>query len=365
MLLGALVLGACGADSDPAPASTPVPTPSTLDYKVDEPGPFRAGHRVISTSYQPPNGLPERTIKVHLWYPTTDTTGETTKYYSIFAEQAFENATLAPAVEAAGYPVHVHSHGAWGFAGNSSDLMRWMATHGWVAVAPDHAGHTLPENGKGGVPLRMYYLRAADIRASLDAVEKLPATDPLAGKARTDRVSMSGHSFGTNTTWAVLGARVNAATVQKYCDEGGHFAEPCAPGDVDALVDLGDPRVVAGIPMAGAPSEWFAGGFDDMKKPAMQMSAKGDQVGADKIWEAVKAPDFTWVEFEGGCHQLFGFGDCPDYPGTEGFVLVDTYAMAFVRQKVQGDAQPRTTEILGGQASISTKITYHRKETAP
>lgn len=360
-----LNLTACGGEGDAAPPAA-APTASTLDFPVEQKGPFRVGHRTITTSYQPPNGLPVRTLTVHLWYPTEDREGEAAKYVIFADKDSFENASLAPAVEAAGYPVHIHSHGSWGFGGNSAGVMRWFASHGWVTAAPDHAGHTLPEQGKGKIPLSIYYERPLDMRATLDALEQLPAADPLAGRLRTQQVSISGHSFGTHTTWAILGARYDTQVIQGYCDQADKFLEPCKPGEVDTFkTDLSDPRVVAGIPMAGAPTDWFGAGFNEVKRPVQQQSAVGDPVGADKLWEGASLSDFTWVEFSGGCHQLFGLGGCGDYEDEEGFRLVSVYALAFARRHVLGDSRASTVDLLGGRASISDKIVLRHKEPPP
>lgn len=365
LALGVLAAQALACGEEDAPAAPP-PAPSTLDFPLEQKGPFRVGHRTVTTRYQPPGGLPERTITVHLWYPTEDTEGEPVKYLLFPDKESLEGARLAPPVEAAGYPVHVHSHGMWGFAGNSAGVMRWFASHGWVAAAPDHAGNTLPEQKSEGIPLRIYYLRPLDIRATLDALDALPGGDPLAGKLRTKTVSMSGHSFGTNTAWATLGARYDTKKIEEFCAQPGKFSEPCAPGEVAVFEgDLSDPRVVAGVPMAGAPTDWFGAGLNEVKRPVQFQTATGDPVGADKLWNAASLSDFTWVEFEGGCHQLFGLGGCGDYEDEEGFRLVSVYALAHARRYVLGDPQEKTADLLGGKASLSSRITLRHKEPPP
>ena len=367
LLLGPLAFAVPGCgEGDEAPPASAAPSASTLDFPLDQRGPFRVGHRTLTTRYQPPNGHPERTLTVHLWYPTQDTAGEPVKYLIFNDKESLEGASLAAPVEAAGYPVHVHSHGMWGFAGNSAGVMRWFASHGWVVAAPDHEGNLLSDQSQGKIPLRIHYERPLDIRATLDALEQLPAGDPLAGKVRTQQVSMSGHSFGTHAVWAVLGARYDTQVIQGYCDQGEKFLEPCKPGDVDVFKgDLSDPRVVAGIPMAGTPGDWMGAGVNEAKRPLQQQSAAGDPVGADKLWEQSTLADFSWVEFVGGCHQLFGLGGCGDYEDEDGFRLVSIYALAFARRHVLGDSRAEAVDLLGGKRSISDKISYRRKEPAP
>ena len=80
-----------------------------------------------------------------------------------------------------GYPVIVHSHGWEGHAGNSAFMMRHFASHGWVAVAPDHTGNTLTDN-LDPFPSQFDYLRSFDIRESLNLLERLNQEDMMPGE---------------------------------------------------------------------------------------------------------------------------------------------------------------------------------------
>lgn len=370
----ALVAFASGCGDAGAETSTPaadagpqMPAGGLLDWAVDELGPFRVGYRTLETAYAPPGGGADRTLVVNVWYPTLDTEGVPPAYLHAFQDpDVLEGATLAPPVEPAGYPVHVYSHGHWGFGGTSSDLMHWFASHGWVAVAPDHAGNTLPEHIDGPLPIAMDYFRPMDISASLDALEALDPADPLAGKCRTDRVLMSGHSRGTVTTWAAGGAAFDTVSIQAMCDAGA-FAEPCTPADLAVFAaGLGDARVVAAIPMAGGVAAdepgWFGmTGYDAAAKPFMLMSGSADPVGAENVWARVTALDLTWLDFAGGCHQLFGLGGCPELEENEGWRLVDTYALSFARRHVLGDQGARVAAILDGSEVLSPKVGFEHK----
>ncbi|RYE90213.1 MAG: hypothetical protein EOO75_10545 [Myxococcales bacterium] len=129
---------------------------------------------------------------------------------------------------------------------------------------------------------------------------------------------------------------------------------------------LGDARVVAGVPMAGSAPEWFPGdAFDAAGKPALLLTAAGDPVRADEVYGQIAKLDFGWVEFAGGCHQLFALGGCPDFPASEGFALVDTYALALGRQHVLADTGARTLDIVHGRAALSPRVTVHRKDLTP
>jgi predicted dienelactone hydrolase len=371
VLVAIAVIGAgCGVEEvvSPAPlvdAGPDMPDGGLLDWEVDQLGPFHVGYRSLQTSYENPVSGATREITVNVWYPTLDTEGPSPAYLHAFLDpDVIEGATLAPPQDPAGYPVHLYSHGNWGFGGTSSDLMHWFASHGWVAIAPDHAGNTLPDM-VDKIPLAIHYLRTTDLSASLDVLENLPAGDPLSGKHRTDRVLLSGHSFGTLTAWATGGAEFDVASVQAKCD-AGDFSEPCQPDEIALFAaGLGDARIAAGLPMAGGVGDepgWFGlTGYDAAQKPYLLMSGSADPVGAENVFERVTALDFTWLDFVGGCHQLFALGGCQDLDEKEGWALVDTYALAFARRHILDDPSARIGAILDGSEILSDKVVFQKK----
>ncbi|UQA59649.1 alpha/beta hydrolase family protein [Polyangium aurulentum] len=348
---------------DPGPK---MPDGAPLDAPVDQLGPFRVGYRTFLHTYQPDGLGGPREIRIDLWYPTLDTEGTPPKYLNVFKDDdVLEGATVAPPWDPAGYPVHVHSHGAWAFGGTSADLMHYFASHGWVAIAPNHLGHTLPEHTEDLLPISLRILRSMDISASLDLLEDLPEGDPLAGKCRTDKAFLSGHSAGAQTTWSSAGAAFDMASVQAMCDSGT-FAAPCTPEELAIFeAGLGDDRIAAGLPMAGGVGDepgWFGNdGYDAAKNPFMLMSGTLDPVGAENVWERVKSLDYTWLDFEGGCHQLFALGGCSKLETYEGYALVNTYANAFARRHVLGDTSARVAAILDGSESLSPKVHFQHK----
>ncbi|MGZ5967918.1 MAG: alpha/beta hydrolase family protein, partial [Polyangiales bacterium] len=350
---------------DAAVSQIAMPTGDPLGWPVDAVGPFNVGHRAFDVTYTPPGQTSARTIPVDLWYPTLDAEGENPKYLMLFGDpDVFENASVAPPVhvypDGKGYPVHVYSHGSNGFGGTSSDMAHWFASHGWVYVAPNHVGNLLGA-GEGKRPVSLYYLRDTDITAALDGVEKLAAPDPLAGKLRTKRVLMSGHSFGTITAWASGGATFDPVAIKAKCD-AGEFTDPCKPEELDVFAKgVTDPRVVASIPMAGSASDWFtADGYDAPTIPFLIMSGTEDS-SSGPIFDRVKKLDLTWLSFIGGCHQLFALGGCPKFDEKLGWKLTNTWAFAFGRRHVLGDASAGVEKIIKGEQSLSDKIEYHHE----
>jgi len=153
---------------------------------VTEDGPFQVGHRSFDDTYALPDGG-QRTIRIHIWYPTHGIDGEHPRYLGAFRDDgSIEDAPLA-ADSGPTYPVHIHTHGRRGFAGASIDVLRRHVTHGWVLVGPDHTDDTFTD---AQIPLSgpVHYERILDVTETLDALEGLPADDPLAGKLRLDRV---------------------------------------------------------------------------------------------------------------------------------------------------------------------------------
>jgi len=344
----------CGGEEPPPP----LPEPAALH----EMGPYAVGYRTLSIDYEPEGQGVTRTIAINVWYPSSDTEGRRVTYAGLFIDHdSWMDATPAPPADAAGYPVHLHSHGHRGFGGTSAFLMRHYASHGWVAIAPDHTGNTFGDFTEPN-PTNLYFLRSMDASASLDALEALPETDPLAGLVRTDAVVMSGHSFGVTTAWGSVGAAYDVAGIQARCD-AGELA--CTDEEIAAFsAGVHDPRVVAAIGMAGAlRSQWYGDtGFASVSVPFFAMSGSLDDVGADAQFAQVMGLDLTWIDIEGGCHQAFALGSCDEITDDVAYPIVNEYALAFGRRHVLGDDDPSVLSALDGSREVSPLVTFQRKE---
>ena len=337
---------------------------TALTWDPTKPGNFGCGHRTLDMTYAPPGGLPSRTIPVHFWYPTNATEGDHPKYHSIADTVAFEGVPLAPTTWKSGLPVLVHSHGYKGFAGNSARLMCHFASHGWLAVAPEHIGNVINDT-PDKLPLSVYVHRPFDIRASLDFLGTLPTGDELVGKTDMGRVAMSGHSFGTYTAWAIGGATLNADWFHSSCTKGD--VTDCTDAQLAVLAgDVSDKRAQVVLPLAGAPrSEIGDASFDTAKVPVLQMSGSLNDVGDGPVFAEVSKVDLTWVDVDGGCHQLFGLGNnsfvepgvpCSQLPDEEGFSLVNPFALSYVRYHVLADRSDPVKGIVEGTTSLSPKV---------
>jgi predicted dienelactone hydrolase len=330
-------------------------------WPVDQPGPNGAGMHKWSVTYSPGEGLPERTIALALWYPTTDAEGEAaTDTLGLPLEGVLAEASLAPDAWGGSYPVVVHSHGYQGWSGNSEFLGRYFATHGWLFLAPDHTNNTLADH-EDPLPTAHYIHRPLDIRAALDALQAEPT---FGARAATDRVLLSGHSFGVYTSWAAGGAAYDLDRVEERCLAGEVGDGSCTEAERALFAsDLSDPRVVATLPLAGSYSQdWFgASGYLGIQGPVMEMSGSEDDVGADDQWALMTDINLSWVEIAGGCHQTFGLGTCPTLDAETGFAIIDTYALAFARAQVLGDTDPTVLGILDGSIAVSELVTYQTR----
>lgn len=341
LLLLTAALAACsgGKDSTATPddsgGSAQGPDWRTFDAEVS--GPFAVGHVTLTHTYTAFEGDTPRTIPIDVWYPTTDTSGTPASYYLGTDELAFEDAALAPSIYPDGYPVHIHSHGYQGWGATSAFLMRHFASHGWIAVAPNHVGNLLADTVE---PLHTahYIHRPRDIQESLDALlDTFSDTD-------VSRVVLSGHSFGAAyTTWANGGAGFD--NVEQACETGeGIPAGSCTPEELAAFTSgtLSDSRVAAIIPMAGSVRETFFGttGYQTVQGPVMFLSGtKDNPESAQQHWDTATGIPFTWVSLEGGCHQTFALGTCDTLDPALGYTIVQTYTLAFARQQILGDTR--------------------------
>ena len=340
-----------------------------LSWSVTRPGPFNCGHRVLETAYTPPGGLAARTITVEVWYPSNVAEGEHPNYLHLFRDKiAWDDVPPAPPAFPAGMPVLVHSHGHKGFPGNSARLMCYAASHGWLAVAPEHVGDTLGD-APDTVPLAVYIERPLDIRAALNLVRDLPTTDPLARQADLSHVAMSTHSFGSYSGWAAGGATVDDAAVRAACADGS--VTNCTETQIAALAtDMREPRVQALVLMAGAPRPFFDnGGYDAVRVPVLMMSGSLNTVSNDKIYDSVTKLDIGWLVVDGGCHQLFGLGnsvlggpECAVLPDEDGFALVNPWVLAYARYHVLADRGAEVKGLVEGTTSLSP-LTHLRHKT--
>lgn len=230
-----LVLGACGDDADPAASSgaarsaessttTAVDAEPTIDTATL--GPHQVGRRTV-TVVDP--SREDRELTVDVWYPTDVTDGDASTYsFAPGIEYDSDVALDGPPVSSEGpFPLVVYSHGSGGLRYVASYFTETLASHGFVVVAPDHAGNTTLDQFLGtSDPMETIARnRPLDVSVVISAVVDGAVLGDISEAVDPEEIAVTGHSFGGFTALAV----------------GGGF------GDISA-----DPRVSAVVAMAPA-----------------------------------------------------------------------------------------------------------------
>lgn len=299
----------------------------SLDWDVDEKGPYQVGYSTQESSYSLLGQT--HTTLINIWYPTEDTTGDAARYFSILPdEEVFVDASWADPVDEQVFPLLVFSHGSWLYGGSSAFLPRFFASHGWVVVAPDHTGHLLSDYGDD-VEASTLYLRPFNTAAAIELMASYG--EPV----DTEQVILAGYSFGATDVWMSAGAQMDTEGLELSCETD--FPSGCLE-DEQALFAQGftDSRVAGIIPMAGANRySWVSiEGRSHLDVPVLLMSGTEDDDDPQTLMDNIEGTDITWLSIEGGCHQLFSVGACPELPTEEGYAIVRSHALSFSRDIV-------------------------------
>lgn len=325
-------------------------SPEWLEYDIQSLGPFSVGHIQYEHSYTPIDGQPERSIVIDIWYPSTDDLGENAQYLYGVDPLAFEDASIAAPIYEEGYPIHLHSHGYRGWGATSSDLMRQFASHGWIAIAPNHTNNLLGDH-ESPLPVSHYIHRSLDLHESLNILEEMDDFSNL----QSSHVLMSGHSFGAGySTWSVGGA--NFTQTEAFCETGSGLEDEsirCTEAEKELFLSgsLKDPRISAIIPMAGTIRQTFFGdsGHEGVDIPVLFLSGTEDgHESAQAHSQAMSMIDFRWLSLEGGCHQTFALGQCSTLDVDLGFSIVSSYSLAFGRSTILEDDTETISQWING-----------------
>jgi predicted dienelactone hydrolase len=162
----------------------------------------------------------DRPLTVDAWFPLTEgTTGDAQQYTllpGVYYESPSAIAADTSALADGPFPLVVYSHGSGGQRWIHSDYTEFIASHGYVVVAPDHTGNTLIERFSGAeIDFDLVaFQRPTDVTAVLDAALGTDPAEPLGVAlkgALTDDVLVTGHSFGGFTSYATVSGVTTAA----------------------------------------------------------------------------------------------------------------------------------------------------------
>ncbi len=332
-------------------ACTPAPSDDSAEVVAEFAPPDALGPWSAGTYEGVVAGSTGVELPVQVWYPTMET-GAGATYDGVLTGIAVEDAAADCGQSR---PVLVFSHGSGGVRYQSLFLTEYLATHGWVVVAPDHVGNTVFDDGDVSL-LDLILRRPADIKDSFDwlltETSVTGCVDPEGGYA------MAGHSFGGFTTLAITGADIDLAASVAWCaDNGGWLCDEVADlaerEGGDAVIDLSDPRAWAGIAMAPAGYEVLLGGLPSVTAPQLFLGGTRDTLtpvetqvrplytdsGADPRYLGILT-DAGHYTFSDACAMLPVFDDCaPPYldPAVAHPILA-TVSTAFLDEQLGWDA---------------------------
>lgn len=333
------LLASCGDDSEPF----------AVDIDLDA----VAGTVQEDITYTVPGTGEVRTLPVWIWYPTTDTSGELTRFSLIFSDaNSFVDATLD--TPSAPLPVVVWSHGYRGSGGQANIVYRQLVRNGWIVVGFDHTGNTLLDDSLGP-NAEFDAVRGHDVNAVIDHIANLPADHLLAGHLRTDQILLAGHSYGGQTAWFAGGAELDLAAVEAGCPT-------CTQGQLDAFrMYTPDPRIAAVAPLAGrVEDDRVADSGFASTLPILMMTGSEDWDGEPYFTRAsTNGANVTWVELQGGCHESFtNTVPCTTLPNEDAVPAVATMLLAFGEVQIQGSTDANALGVLDGTVTVADFLTF-------
>lgn len=327
-------------------------------WPVTEAGHFSVAYRYEEVTYVPRGDAQEpRTFELSIWYPTFEEDGEQARYINLINRPGVWQ-DAPPAIREPA-PVMLFSHGNAALSVQSPFWTEFLASHGWVVIAPDHTGNTFSDTD-GAINLSSAEFRPQDLSAALDFVLDLPDGDPLQDGLSED-IAVSGHSFGGTTTLSIIGAQFPVDDLQAQCDSGeltGRYCEIVDDENADIFRQgFLDPRISVAIPQSPGGGAAFGSGLQAIDMPVLLWTAAEDGMtpndeDGDPIWASLDGPDDVRIDVANTAHftfsdmcEFFGTVDqiasegCGDefMPPAEVHPLHNAYSLAFLRHHLFGD----------------------------
>jgi predicted dienelactone hydrolase len=343
-----LALLACHTPGDSGPTRDTGDGPPPF-LPPDQAGPWAAG--TFEDVAPGPDGI---ALTVQAWFPAAAAGDDPYAYDDFFEAAAREDGVPDCA---AARPVLVFSHGNEGIRYQSVFLTEWLASRGWVVVAPDHLHNTFLDHEEERL-CEVMVRRPLDLAAVYDWLTGTAAGPggPLEGCVDPDAgYAVAGHSFGGFTALATAGAALVPAASATYCAQrGGWLCDAIAAWAADHPAEeaaLGDPRVWATVAMAPAGYEALIGGLGRVTVPALVLGGSRDSV-TPMEWQVTpiyagltslprflgEIRDAGHYTFSDACAMAPTFDDCdpPYLPPEEAHPLIDALTAAFLGL-AQGD----------------------------
>jgi predicted dienelactone hydrolase len=321
-------------------------------YPPDAVGPWPVATEAQEITSQ--QGIP---LKLQLWFPASSPTDSFYRYDDLWESTAAFDGGKAACEQP--LPVVLFSHGYSGIRWQSYFLTEYLASHGFLVVAPDHTYNTLlslDEDKTGEVALR----RPLDIADSYDAVlaRSQDSADPLYGCIEEEAgYALIGHSFGGYTALATGGAVIDVAASVAWCSEHGGWLCDWSSGYAaefgeDTIIDSTDSRITAILPMAPAGYEILVGGLPLIAVPTVIIGGSEDEsvdwtTELRPLYDALSIPPRSLGQFMGAGHYTFSnacqiapfFEGCdPSMSDAVAHPLINTLTTAWLRG-LNGDSE--------------------------
>lgn len=291
--------------------------------------------RVVPDPYQPPDisgpmapgygGLEvegaEGPEVLPLWFPAIEAGTQPASYEELGQGEATTD-TSPDCAEPR--PVVVFSHASGGLPLQGWYLAERLSTHGYISVAPRHAGNTRDDMDVTALATSVL-ARPGELSDAFDALVAESETegsalygcvDPEAGYA------VVGHDLGATSALMAAGLTLEAASLIPACEEGDslicQIVELGLGQDTGGSLSLADGRVWAAVAMAPTGLAVEAGGLDSARAAVAVFGGVQD---TSVDWDAVITPLTDGLasdplglgSFDGAGHASFTTL-CPLYP---------------------------------------------------
>lgn len=347
-------------------------------------GPYTVGS--METHIEDQDGA-DRSYPITIWYPALNPDGieETIQYPAPTTRlesypglgQAIQNGE--PDIENGPYPLVIFSHGLGSSRLQSTFLSEHLASYGFVVFSADHADHI----GSGNATwFASFISRPVDVVQQITLADSLTAEGgTMHGLIDTERIAVTGHSFGGYTALAAAGGRMDPGAFVQWCLANRALPDPigiCPQvayhqdqlATLAGLDDLSgplpaiyDPRVDAAVPLAPMAGVFGPDGLADIDIPVMLLAGSADVLLYPEgnfylPFVQLSSIRKAFVEFENASHMIF-LGDCDSSPwiqrtwGSFGCSdpvwdmdqardLINHFTTAFLLAELYGDADAVT-----------------------
>ena len=286
-------------------------------------------------------------MNIQFWYPTEDLTSDIHEYDDLIAGTAQDGGQPNCQEKR---PVVLFSHGNGGMRYQSYFLMEFLASHGFVVVAPDHVGNTAFDMNDSPHS-ELVFRRPEDI---VDAYEFLLSETRYSDCVDEEQgYAVIGHSFGGYTSIALAGAELNTEETANFCtqypdawlcDDIAQFAQE----NGDGIYDRSDARIWASVPMTPAGYEALLSGLDSIEIPmlfwgggkdeltAMEWSVRPLYDGVESKKILAELPQAGHYTFTNACDILPAYDDCGEgfLPPPDAHVIINEITIAFLAKQL-------------------------------